>query len=54
MAVGPEAVASVGPKAAVALGDWAVAAEKAEAPVWRSGRWRSWGVFFVSGFFHAS
>jgi hypothetical protein len=35
--VGPEAAASVGPKAAVA--------EEAEEPVWRSGRWRSRGVF---------
>jgi hypothetical protein len=42
--VGPEAAASAGPKTAVALGDWVVAVEEAEVPVWRSGRWRSQGT----------
>jgi hypothetical protein len=46
--VGPEAAASVGPKAAVALGGWA---EEAEALVWRSGQWRSRGAFLYLDFY---
>jgi hypothetical protein len=42
--VGPEAAASVGPKAAVALGGRVVVTEEVEAPVWRLGQWRSQGV----------
>jgi hypothetical protein len=38
--VGPEVAALVGPKAAAALGGWAVVAQEAEAWVWRSRRWR--------------